>query len=521
MNRRGVVGAAILLAWFGGVGMLVRREFFRPQMDRLAEAALRVTPSAVFFAVMQGGQQVGFASSTIDTAATEIEQRDYLVADMVVDGAVRRAEVRTNVILTRTLRLKSFLMEYDADRVPMRVTGQVDGDSLLTLAVARGDGARPDTQQVPLSGGMLLPSLVPLAVALDNRPRVGRSTTFPVFDAALMRARNVRLDVRAESLFVVNDSSAFDSTSGRWREMLPDTVRGWQVTSQSGGGVDGWVDEQGRLIASNQLGFQLQRRPYEVAFENWQLSDTTRASRASRAARPASVGATPVVHATLIATRRTLPSPPLPAMRVTVIGPVAGLSLDGGRQVVRGDTVTIRRELPGMLAAQYTRILLVWQRSQNPHLRHEPGIESNDPELMKFASDLVRGVRDPGQVALRIFRWVRDSVERAPMQGGPGALATWRARRGDATEHAQLFVAMSRAAGVPARTVSGVVLADGRLHHHAWAEVLLRDWVAVDPTFGQLPAGATHLRLQTGPVLRHGDMQRLIDALRIDVLTSR
>lgn len=519
MNRRGVLAAAILVAWFGGVGMLVRREFFRPQMDRLAEAALRVTPNVVFFAVLQGDQQVGFASSTIDTATTEIEQRDYLVADIHADGAVRRAEVRTNVILTRTLRLKSFQMEYEADAVPMLVTGQVDGDSLLILAVARGAGARPDTQQVPLSGGMLLPSLVPLAVALYDRPRVGKSVTLPVFDAATLRPRNLRLDVRAESLFVVNDSSAFDTTSGRWRAVLPDTVRGWQVASHSGGGVDGWVDEQGRLIASNQLGFALQRRPYEVAFENWQLSDTTRASRASRASRPAD--ATPVVHATLIASRRTAPSPPLPAMRATVIGPVAGLSLDGGRQSVRGDTVTIRRELSIMLAARYRRILLRWQRSQNPQLAQEPGIETNDPELMTFASDLVRGVQDPGQVAARIFQWVRDSVERAPVQGAPGALATLRTRRGDATEHAQLFVAMSRAAGVPARTVSGVVLADGRLHHHAWAEVLLRDWVAVDPTFGQLPAGATHLRLHTGAVPRPADLQRLIDGLRINVLTSR
>jgi hypothetical protein len=56
--------------------MLVRREYFRPHIDRLAEAALRVQPGAVFYAVMQGDQQIGFASSTVDTALTMIEQRD-------------------------------------------------------------------------------------------------------------------------------------------------------------------------------------------------------------------------------------------------------------------------------------------------------------------------------------------------------------------------------------------------------------------------------------------------------------
>ena len=54
--------------WLGGLGLLVRREYFRPQIERLAEAALRVTPAAMFYAVMQGDEQVGFASSTVDTS---------------------------------------------------------------------------------------------------------------------------------------------------------------------------------------------------------------------------------------------------------------------------------------------------------------------------------------------------------------------------------------------------------------------------------------------------------------------
>ena len=53
MNRRGVVAGAILVAWVGGLGLLVRREFFRPQVERLAEAAMRVNPGASYFAVLQ------------------------------------------------------------------------------------------------------------------------------------------------------------------------------------------------------------------------------------------------------------------------------------------------------------------------------------------------------------------------------------------------------------------------------------------------------------------------------------
>ena len=65
MNRRAITALAIIVAWVAGMGMLVRREYFRPHIERLAEAALRVQPAAVFYAVLQGDRQVGFASSTI------------------------------------------------------------------------------------------------------------------------------------------------------------------------------------------------------------------------------------------------------------------------------------------------------------------------------------------------------------------------------------------------------------------------------------------------------------------------
>ncbi|HEY8175081.1 MAG TPA: hypothetical protein VIF32_05300, partial [Gemmatimonadaceae bacterium] len=231
-GRRTLTALAILVAWIGGLGMLVRREYFRPHIERLAEAALRVTPGAVFFAVMQGDKQVGFASSTLDTATAMIEQRDYLVADIPVGGKPHRVEARTNVTLSRTLRLKKFEVALEADEGPVKVQGQVVGDTLLQFTVATGTGAAPDTQRLKLGGPILLPTLVPLAVALEEKPRVGKTYVLPVFDATSLAPKDVRLDIRAESLFVVNDSSVFDSTTGRWHGVLPDTIRAWEIVPQ-------------------------------------------------------------------------------------------------------------------------------------------------------------------------------------------------------------------------------------------------------------------------------------------------
>jgi transglutaminase-like putative cysteine protease len=519
VRQRGVVAVAILLAWLGGVGMLVRREYFRPHIDRLAEAALRVTPAAVFFAVMQGDRQVGFASSTVDTATATIEQRDYLVADIPSDGRIRRTETRTNVVLSRTLRVKTFEVVSDASEPRTRITGDVESDTLLRLTVTRGT-SRPDTQLLRLSGPLLLPTLVPLAVALEDRPRVGKSYTLPLFDPASLQARDVRLDVRAESLFVLNDSSVFDSTASRWVGARPDTVRGWQIVPQSGSGMGGWVDEQGRLIASTQLGFILERRPYEVAFENWQG-----VARAAGTVAPGSAGSALATRdftemTAIAAGKRPVATPS--ELRVRLRGArQPGFSLDGGRQQLLGDTLVVRRETSREMAARYVPILNAANRARTPDLRAERFLEVDHREIQELADRLADRSRDPRRVVQRISQWVHDSVRKESTVGIPSALHVLHTRRGDANEHTQLFVALARAAGVRARVATGLIHVDGKFYYHAWPEVLLHTWVAVDPTFGQFPADAAHIRFATGPLGEQTELIRAMAAMNIDVIRSR
>src|SRR2546421_3779949 len=81
-----------------------------------------------------------------------------------------------------------------------------------------------------------------------------------------------------------------------------------------------------------------------------------------------------------------------------------------------------------------------------------------------------------------------------------------------------LYVALARAAGVPARTVAGLVPVDGRFYYHAWAEVYLGDWVAVDPMLDEFPAGAAHLRFSIGGLARQAELVRLIGRIKLEVL---
>ena len=128
---------------------------------------------------------------------------------------------------------------------------------------------------------------------------------------------------------------------------------------------------------------------------------------------------------------------------------------------------------------------------------------------------------DPRVVAERINRWVHDSLAKEITVSIPNAVQVLRSRRGDCNEHTQLFTALARAAGIPTRIATGLAYVDGKFYYHAWPEIRLRDWVAVDPTFGQFPADAAHLRFVRGGLTRQGELLRLVGNLRLEVLDAR
>ena len=119
--------------------------------------------------------------------------------------------------------------------------------------------------------------------------------------------------------------------------------------------------------------------------------------------------------------------------------------------------------------------------------------------------------------AAAALAFVAGAVEDAAVLTEPAASEVLRTRRGDCSEHARLFVALARAAGIPAREVTGLawigddVRAFGR---HSWAEVELDGrWREVDPTGGVLPAHAAHVRT-TGRVVPDGVVFELLDTRR-------
>lgn len=282
MSRRAALGLGIVALWLAGLAALAHRELFRGQSERLAQAALLVAPDAFYYEVRDAGRHVGWASSTIDTTTAGFTSALVLLADRATpDGRAGTIAMRSRALLSRRLALREFTFELGEGAGPYLAAGTVAGDTLLTVVVHRG-AARPDTQRVRLDAPLLLPTFVPMAIALDRTPKVGQEYVYTVFDPVANAPRRLTAQVRAESLFVVSDSAGFDAASGRWVSAHDDTVRAWRIEQTGPGPLRAWVDAKGRLVEAEPLaGMVALRSAYEIAFKNYDLDRRAAAARDS------------------------------------------------------------------------------------------------------------------------------------------------------------------------------------------------------------------------------------------------
>lgn len=129
-------------------------------------------------------------------------------------------------------------------------------------------------------------------------------------------------------------------------------------------------------------------------------------------------------------------------------------------------------------------------------------IDAGDPAVAELAREITAGESDPARRVDRLVEWTFKNLDKDLSTNLTTASQVLAHRQGDCTEHALLFVALARAAGIPAREVSGLVYmgdAIQRFGWHAWAEVDLGGrWVQVDPSWGETLANATHLTLGVG-----------------------
>lgn len=125
------------------------------------------------------------------------------------------------------------------------------------------------------------------------------------------------------------------------------------------------------------------------------------------------------------------------------------------------------------------------ENNETIFLLPEPNIESNAPGIVRTAQQLKQ--KNAYETSKKIHLWVADYLKYIGyIKNDRGALWAFENKKGDCTEFMYLFVALCRAAAIPARGIAGYMVTDNKqvlaTDYHNWAECHINgQWRVADP----------------------------------------
>lgn len=119
-------------------------------------------------------------------------------------------------------------------------------------------------------------------------------------------------------------------------------------------------------------------------------------------------------------------------------------------------------------------------------------IESNNPQIRSLAAELAEGKINPCEQVRAFYNYIGDRLIYTYNGRDWGAQAALGEMGADCSEYSDLMIALSRAAGIPARYLEGLLYLEPATEalarsEHAWLEVYLPNigWTPMDPTLGR------------------------------------
>jgi transglutaminase-like putative cysteine protease len=480
-----LVRIAIVVVWLGLMAALLRdRWTAAPAPEPLPAAPATLHTGDEWLNVFHGDQKIGYVRhhAAAEDGGHRFEEQSLLRLTFMNEPQTVRTIIsgRTDA----TYALQQFTFELSSGVGTLRVRGTVAESGLhLTMAT----GAEESTQTIALTGPIYLPTTLRSFVA-SNDLQAGREFAVEVFDPSVMKNDTIRVTVERR-----------EAVPGE-----PTDRQAWRIQEEFHGiRTTAWIDDTGAVVREEgPLGLTLRRtNERDAVYEGW-ASDT----------------ALDLVQTVAVPVTRAIDHPRDTTMlRLRV----RGIDLDqvpsDARQRRAGDTFTITRE---DLGAVRTYSLPYDGAEHRDDLAATPLLQIEHPRVQAAAAEATAGERDALQAVRRLLGWMNGYMRQAPTVSIPNALQVLDQRQGDCNEHSVLFAALARAVGLPARVVAGVVYLDGAFYYHAWNEVWLGDWVAVDPAFNQFPADPTHLKFVQGGPEEQFEILHVIGRLGIDVLAT-
>jgi hypothetical protein len=162
------------------------------------------------------------------------------------------------------------------------------------------------------------------------------------------------------------------------------------------------------------------------------------------------------------------------------------------------------------------------------YLGNEGGAAVNDAEISAVARRLTADLENQHDLVEALYRFVAKDIKNDPVDG-PSATAVecLRNRRGDRLAQSRLLLALLRNRGIPARLVTGLVLANGAEQpQHYWVEAWLSaygHWLPMCPFyqhFGHVPSTYLIFGFGEKPLVRGRHVKDLDFAFLVERLPA-
>lgn len=417
-----------------------------------------------WFSILMDGERVGFGHLTIARSGDGYRIESEGGVKLRVMGFSREATSRETYLVGSDLALKSFSAESRIDNSPLSVTGEVTAKGIRTTVLSGGK----KKERTVKAKGAVYPGPVLNIYPLMQGTAAGKSYRLDTLDVESVKVKRVQIEVVGGERL----GSGIEAVHLR-NDLYP------MVTN------DVWVDLKGNTLKESVRDDLVVTLAEDEATAKLYLADAALAKRDA------------VLDFSLIRVDPPIERPEqLKRLAVELTGIPATLPVPEGK---------------GQRAARLPdgRVLFTMP---NPGYAPPPGegptasdrapstrIPSDAPEIVAARDAILGSESDPARRVRLLVDWVSREI-RGTVTDSQSPLETLKSRAGNCQSHARLYAALSRAAGIPTRFVSGLVYAPGQgFLYHSWAESYLSgEWLPVDPTFGEAPANPTHIKLVEG-----------------------
>lgn len=433
---------------------------------------------ATYFSGMYlGGEKIGYIMIDKKPIENGYILKEVMFMRLGMMGTERSMETSSVYELDKEYRLKNFSFKLKSETQEISSMGEVEDQKLIYTVKTRG---RERSKTIKLDREVYVSQAIPFLIS--------------------SRREDLSLSVFDPTVFAVNQAEATIIEDMGDSVMFKTELLGTQSTT--------WVGKKGEILRSEEpMGILIVKEDKKKALEFGETSPE-------------------ILTMFAIPAGMEIKNPRQVTYLKTI---VKGRFRETERQKLYGDTLTVESIGPDKEVKTIPARGFGCNRAKpqavpeelTEYLEDTPLIQVNDRKIRSKSNQIVKGAKDEWDRVKKLVSWIDKNVKDFPSATIPSAVDVLETLEGDCNEHAVLFCALSRAAGIPADICVGLVLMDGYFYYHAWNKIWVGRWIEVDPTFNQSIADATHITLEEGGLKDWAKIMDLVGNIEIRVVEYR